>query len=91
MRQLSLPPVFLLLTEGLAVGALIHGGIGFMSADQNAIQRAEVLGVTVVGALLDSALNALVGMIVHTKYLLLSKLGVSMLRVGGDNLGKNRN
>ena len=90
-RQLSLPPIFLLLTEGLAVGALVHGRIGFVSAHQNAVQRAEVLVLAVVCALLDGALDALVGMIVHTKYLLLSKLGVSMRRKEGDNLGKNRN
>ena len=70
----------LLLTEGLAVGALIHSGVGFVSAYQNAIQRTKVLALAVVCALLDGALNALVGMIVHTKYLLLSKLGVSMCR-----------
>ena len=83
MRQLSLPPVFLLLAEGLAVGALVHGRIGFVSTYQDAVQRAEVLVLAVISALLDSAFDALIGMIVHTKYLLLSKLGVSMHRERG--------
>ena len=51
--------------EGLAVGALIHGGIRLVGAHQDAIQGAVILVLAVVGALLDSALNALVGMAVH--------------------------
>ena len=77
-RQLALPLGCLLLTEGLAVGALVHSGIGFVSAYQNPIQRAEVLALAVMCALLYGAFNALVGMVVHTKYLLLSKLKASM-------------
>ena len=36
-----------------------------MSAYQDAVQRAEVLILAVVSALLDGAFDALVGMIVH--------------------------
>ena len=61
----------LLLTEGLAVRALIHSGIGFVGADQDSLQRAVILGVAVVCALLDGALDALVGMIIHGFDLLL--------------------
>ena len=60
----------LLLTEGLAVGALVHGGICLMGTDQDSIQRAEVLLTAVVGALLHSAFDALVCMAVHTQFLL---------------------
>ena len=59
-----------LLAEGLAVGALIHGGIRLMGAYQDPIQRAVVLTGAVMGALVYGALDALVGMTVHKKYLL---------------------
>ena len=58
------------LAEGLAVGALVHGGIGFVSAYQNAIQAAVVLVVAVVSAGLNGAFNALVGVVVHGHFLL---------------------
>jgi hypothetical protein len=83
--------LILLLAEGLAVGALVHGRVSFVSAYQDAVQRAEVLVLAVVSALLDGAFDALVGMIVHIKYLLLSKLGFSMHPAAGDKLGKYRN
>ena len=38
-----------------------------MGAHQDAVQRAVVLVLTMVGTLLDGALNALVGMTVHRK------------------------
>ena len=65
MRRLLPPLKFLLLAEGLAVGTLVHGGIHFMGAHQDAVQRAVVLGIAVIGALLDGAFDALVGMVVH--------------------------
>ena len=55
----------LFLAEGLAVGALVHGRILLMGAYKDAIQGAVVLGVAVIGALLDGALDALIGMTVH--------------------------
>ena len=62
----------LLLVEGHAVGALVLGGIAFMGAYQNGIQRAVVLGSAVVGALTYGTLDALVGVTAHRKYLLKS-------------------
>ena len=61
----------LLLAEGLAVGALIHGGIYLVGADQDAVQGAEVCVLAVVGALSYSTLNALVCMAIHRLDLLL--------------------
>ena len=61
----SAAAVTLFLAEGLAVGALIHGGIGLMGAHQDLIQGAEVFAVAVVCALLDGAFDALVGIAVH--------------------------
>ena len=55
----------LLLAEGLAVGALVNGGIGLVGAYKNTIQRTVVFGVAVIGALLNGAFNALVGVAVH--------------------------
>ena len=55
----------LLLAEGLAVGALVNGGVGLVGADKNTIQRTEVFGVAVIGALLNGAFDALVGITAH--------------------------
>ena len=55
----------LLLTEGLAVGALVNGGVGLVSAYKNSIQRTEVFGVAVIGALLNGTFDALVGVAAH--------------------------
>ena len=71
MRRQKPPPRKLLLAEGLAVGALIHGGIGLMGTNHDLIQGAVVLGVAVVCAGLDGAFNALVGMAIHNRFLLL--------------------
>ena len=65
MRQFSLPHSTSLLAEGLAVGALVHGGIGLMSTNQDPVQGAVVLIVAVVSALLDGALDALVCIAIH--------------------------
>ena len=60
----------LLLTEGLAVGALIHGGICFVGTNQDTLQGAEVCVLAVMCALCNGAFNALVCMAVHELYLL---------------------
>ena len=59
-----------LLPEGLAVGTLVLGGIGLMGAHQDPVQRAVVLVLAVVCALLDGALDALICMVVHIDFLL---------------------
>ena len=61
----------LLLAEGLAVGALVHGGVRLMGTHQDPVQRAVVLILAVVSALLDGAFDALVCMTVHGFFLLL--------------------
>ena len=66
------------LTEGLAVGALVHGRVGFMGAYQNPVQRAVVLVLTVVGALVHRTLNTFVGVTIHNCFLLLIGFGYSM-------------
>ena len=60
-------PVQLLLAEGHAVGALVHGGIHLMGANQNLVQGAVVLMAAMVGTLLDGAFDALVCVTVHKK------------------------
>lgn len=65
-------PELLLSAEGLTVGALIGSGILFMGADQNPVQRAVICLIAMVGTLLDSAFDALVCILVHRSFLLLS-------------------
>ena len=65
------PHLDLLLAEGLTVGALVHGGVGLMGAHQDAIQRAVVLAVAVISALLYGAFNTLVCVAIHRFFLLL--------------------
>ena len=60
----------LLSVEGLAVGALLHGRIGLVRADLNAVQRAIVLGAAVMLALRDRASDAMVRVAVHVSDLL---------------------
>ena len=67
-----------LLAEGLAVGTLIHGGVGLVGAYQNAVQRAVVLSITVVCAGLDGTLDALVSMAIHIHFLLFIGFRISM-------------
>ena len=55
----------LLLTERLAVRALVHGGVCFVSAHHDAVQRAVVLGIAMVSALLNGAFDALVCVTIH--------------------------
>ena len=67
MRRLLPPPGKpLLFTEGLAIGTLVHGGVCLVGTDLDTVQRAVVFGVTMVGALLDSAGDALIGVGVHS-------------------------
>ena len=62
------PPysMFSLLTEGLAVGTLIHSGIGLMGTYQNPFQRTEVGILAMLCTLMNSTLNALVCMTINT-------------------------
>ena len=55
-----------LFLEGFAVGALIHGGVHLVGADQDLVQGAVIGALTVVGALLDRTLDALVAVAVHS-------------------------
>jgi len=74
--------VRLLLAEGLAVGALVCGGIGLVSTDQDPLQRAVICILAVVLALLDSTLNALVCMAIHGVILLFSVMELGCPRYG---------
>ena len=60
----------LLLAEGHAVGALIHGGVALVGADHDLVQRAVVLTLAMMCALTDGTLNGLVGVLVHDNCLL---------------------
>ena len=63
-------PKELFLAEGLAVSALVHGGITFVSANQDTIQSAVVGAAAVICALLNGAFNALVSLTIHFEFLL---------------------
>ena len=67
---LSYQDNFLLLSEGLTVGTLVHSGVCLVGAHQDPVQGAVVLGVAVVGASLHGAFNALICMTVHRFFLL---------------------
>ena len=56
-----------LLAEGHAISALLLGRVGLVGTHQDAVQRAVVGLVAVVSAGLDSALDALVGILVHVR------------------------
>jgi hypothetical membrane protein len=73
-----MPPLVLLLAEGLAVGALVLGGICLVGTHQNPVQGAVILAVAMIGAGLDGAFNALVCMAVHSCILLFILYGISM-------------
>ena len=70
----------LLSAEGFAVGALIHRGIGFVGAHQDAVQGAVVLILAMMGALLDGAFDTFVGMTVHCSSSFEFEFGYSMAR-----------
>ena len=57
--------VGLLLAEGHAVGALVHGGIGLVGTHQDAVQGTVVGAVAVISTLGNGTLDALVGVAVH--------------------------
>ena len=63
-------PLGLLLLEGLAVGALIHGGIDLVGANHDPVQRTVVLVLAVIGTLSHSTFNTLVRMAIHIHFLL---------------------
>ena len=72
MRRSKPPhPICLLSAEGLAVGALVHSGVGLVGTDQDLVQSAVVLVLAVVCALLNGALDALIGIAVHHNHFLL--------------------
>ena len=70
----------LLCPEGLAVGTLVFGGVVLVGAHQNPVQGAVVFGVTVVGAGLNGAFDAFVGMAIHKLYPPFVWYGVSMTK-----------
>ena len=49
--------------EGFAVRALGHGGVHFMCADHDLVERAEVFLFCMVGALLNGAGNTTIGLL----------------------------
>ena len=65
MRRPQPPHLFLLLAEGLTVGALVLGGVSLMGTHQDPVQGAVVLGGRRIIKKPDGALDALVGMTVH--------------------------
>ena len=73
--------ISLLFTEGLAVGALVHGGVLLVGAYHDAIQRAVVLGIAMVCTLLNGALNALVCMAIHSAFLLFLIYGLILCAI----------
>ena len=54
------------LAERLTVGALIFSGICLVGTDHDSIQRTVVVGIAVIGTGLDGALDALIGIGIHT-------------------------
>ena len=71
-RQHELPRKirWLLLAERHAVSALVDSGIGLVGTHQDTVEGAVVFAVTVVSALLNGALDGLVGMTIHIEILL---------------------
>jgi hypothetical protein len=55
----------LLLAEGLAVGALLIGGVHLVGSHLDVIKRAVISGIAVIGTLLDGTGDALVCVAVH--------------------------
>jgi hypothetical protein len=55
----------LLFRKRQAIGALVHAGIAFMSADSDTPKGAIILSFAMVSALGDGAFNASVGFVVH--------------------------
>ena len=70
MAAANAAAAFLLLAEGLAVGAGLYSGVGLMGTHQDPLQRAVVCVIAVVCALRNSTLDALVCMATHRQFLL---------------------
>ena len=68
----------LLLTERHTVGTLVLGGVTFVGTDHDAVQGAEVFIFTMMGTLVYSTLDGLVGVTVHNVFLLFVEFGYSM-------------
>ena len=79
-----LPPYlpFSLCAEGLAVGALVSGGVGLMGTNQDPLQGTVICILAVMGALLDSTLDTLVCMAIHSFILLFSVMGLDCPECG---------
>ncbi len=60
----------LFLSEGHTVGALVNSGVALMGAHQDLLQGAVVCLVTMMCALLYGTLDALVGIAIHSPFLL---------------------
>ena len=58
----------LLLAEGLAVGALVHSGVGLVSTHHNTVQGAVVCIIAVVSALSNGTFNTLISITVHISF-----------------------
>lgn len=73
-----LPAIFftLFLTEGHTVGALVHSGVGFVSANQDLFQGAVVSLVAVMCALLNGAFDAFICIAVHSIFLLFFRIRI---------------
>ena len=70
-RQQTLPlSLSSALAEGLAVSALVLGGIGLVGAHQNPVQGAVVLAVAVICAGLNGTFDTLICMAIHNVFLL---------------------
>ena len=79
---------FLSLAEGLAVRALVLSGICLVGTHQNPIQRAVVLAVAVICALLNGAFDALICVAIHNVLPPSFEFGFSMAFPMGKNRGK---
>lgn len=80
---------FSLFVEGFAVGALIHSGVQLVGAHQNAVQRAVVLALAVMCALLNGTLDALICLVCHGMLLLFLDFALSMAQKSQRKQRKN--
>ena len=87
MRQRLLPRIKLLLAEGLAVGALVFGGVHLVGTHQDPVQGAVVLVLTVISTLLDGTFDTLVCVTIHSNFLLLFIVSSSMCGLFGNYAG----
>ena len=68
----------LFLPEALAIGAFIHGGMGFVGSHLDFIQRAVVGALAVIGAGFNGAADTMIGMF-HDRMSFLSRFERSLL------------